>query len=102
MHYYNADNVPLGVTRNDESFFEITPYYQLVDAVDEEGKPLLEGTGIPLSERLDGPELYRKLLSEASDNYIFYESLKLLSKFNPNKDGGFSTEPLEPYHRNRF
>lgn len=70
LHYYNADNVPLGVTRNDESFFEITPYYQLVDAVDEEGNPLLEGTGIPLSERLDGPELYRKLLSEASDHSI--------------------------------
>ena len=36
------------------------------------------------------------------DYYLFYESLRMLSKFNPNRDGGFSTEPLEPYHRNRF
>ena len=70
LHYYNADNLPLGINRSDKSFFEIVPYYQLVDAVDETGNPLMEGTGIPLSERLDGPELYRKLLSEAPNHSI--------------------------------
>ena len=70
LHYYHADNVPLGINRSDKSFFEIVPYYHLVDSVDGNGKPLLEGTGIPLSERLDGPELYRKLLSEAPDRSI--------------------------------
>lgn len=91
LHYYHADNIPLGITRNDESFFEIVPYYQLVDAVDEEGKPLLEGTGVPLSERLDGPELYRKLLSEASDHSItivcigFTTNICALLKSEPDK-----------------
>ena len=70
LHYYHADNIPLGINRNDESFFEIVPYYQLADALDEKGRLLMEGTGIPLSERLDGPELYRKLLSEAPDHSI--------------------------------
>ncbi|MCQ2153850.1 MAG: hypothetical protein MJY44_04710 [Bacteroidales bacterium] len=32
-------------------------------------------------------------------NFAFYESLRLLSLYNPNKDGGFSVEVLEPYRR---
>lgn len=59
--------------------------------MDEDGKPLLEGTGIPLSERLDGPELYRKLLSEALDNSItivcigFTTNICALLKSGPDK-----------------
>jgi len=70
MHYYGADNVPLGLVEGEQQFFEIIPYYQLADSVKSDGKPLFESTGIPLSDRLPAWKLYRKLLSEAEDNSI--------------------------------
>jgi len=70
MHYYEADNVPLGLVEGEQQFFEIIPYYQLADSVKQDGKPLFESTGIPLSDRLPAWKLYRKLLSEADDNSI--------------------------------
>lgn len=70
LHYYEADNVPLGLVEGEQQFFEIIPYYQLADSVKQDGKPLYESTGIPLSERLPAWKLYRKLLSEAEDNSI--------------------------------
>ena len=27
LHYYNADNIPLGINRSDKSFFEIVPFF---------------------------------------------------------------------------
>jgi len=70
MHYYKADNVPLGLVEGEQQFFEIIPYYQLADSVKPNGKPLFESTGISLSDRLPAWKLYRKLLSEADDNSI--------------------------------
>lgn len=70
MHYYHADDIPLGFAEGDEQYFEIIPYYQLVDSLKADGTPLFEPTGIPLSERLPGWKLYRKLLSEAEDASI--------------------------------
>ncbi len=70
MHYYNADNVPLGLVEGEQQFFEMIPYYQLADSIKQDGKPLFEPTGIPLSNRLPAWKLYRKLLSEADDNSI--------------------------------
>lgn len=70
MHYYHADDIPLGTTPGEESFFEIVPYYKLVDMKDEQGNPMMQESGIPLSSRMESPELYRKILSEAPDHSV--------------------------------
>lgn len=70
LHYYKADNVPLGVLPGEEPIFEITPYYQLVDSLRADGTPLFPPTGIPMSQRLTACELYRKLLAEAEDESV--------------------------------
>jgi len=70
LHYYDADDVPLGLVEGENQYFEIIPYYQLVDMHKSDGSPLFEPTGTPLSDRLPAWELYRKLLSEAPDNSI--------------------------------
>jgi len=71
MHFYKADDVPIGLIEGEQQFFEIIPYYQLVDSLKSNGQPLFEPTGIPLSDRLPAWKLYRKLLSEADDNSIY-------------------------------
>lgn len=91
MHFYKADGVPLGLVEGESQFFEIIPYYQLVDSLKEDGTPLFEPTGIPLSERLTAWKLYRKLLSEADDNSIsivctgFLTNLGLLIDSQPDE-----------------
>ena len=70
LHYYNGDNIPLGLVEGEEEFFPITPYCQLADSLGSDGQPLFEGTGIPLTDRLPAWKLYRKLLSQAQDNSI--------------------------------
>lgn len=70
MHYYKADDVPLGLIEGEEAYFEITPYYQLADSILPDGKPLFAPTGIPLSQRLPAWKQYRKTLSEAADNSV--------------------------------
>ncbi len=70
LHYYNADDVPLGFVDGENQYFELIPYYQLIDSLKSDGTPLFEPSGIPLSERLPAWKLYRKLLSEAADNSI--------------------------------
>jgi len=79
MHFYKADAVPLGLVEGEQQFFEIIPYYQLVDSLKSDGTPLFEPTGIPLSERLPAWKLYRKLLSEAEDNSISIVSIGFLT-----------------------
>jgi len=70
MHYYKADDIPIGFVEGEEDYFDITPYYQLVDSLDSKGAPLYEPTGIPLSDRLPAWKLYRKMLAEAEDNSV--------------------------------
>lgn len=70
MHYYEADDIPLGLVEGEEQYSDIVPYYQLVDSLKSDGTPLFEPTGISLSDRLPAWKLYRKLLSEAEDSSI--------------------------------
>ena len=70
MHYYEADDIPLGLVEGETEYFNITPYRELVDSVRADGKPLFEPTGIPLTDRLPAWKLYRKLLSQAPDNSV--------------------------------
>ncbi|MDO4948941.1 MAG: nucleoside hydrolase, partial [Bacteroidales bacterium] len=70
LHYYHADDVPLGITKGEESFFEIVPYYKIADELKEDGSPLLSGTGIPIEDRLESPKLYRKILGEMPDHSV--------------------------------
>lgn len=91
MHFYKADSVPLGLVEGEQQFFEIIPYYELVDSLKADGTPLFESTGVPLSERLPAWKLYRKLLSEAKDNSItivsigFFTNLGLLIDSQPDE-----------------
>lgn len=70
MHFYKADDIPIGLVEGEAQFFEIIPYYQLVDSLKADGNPLFEPTGIPLSSRLPAWKLYRKLLGEAADGSV--------------------------------
>ena len=70
MHYYGADDIPLGLVEGEADYFDITPYRELVDSLRTDGRPLFEPTGIPLSSRLPAWKLYRKLLSEAADTSV--------------------------------
>ncbi len=70
LHYYKADDVPLGLLDGDEPIFEMIPYFQLVDSVYQDGTPWFPSTGIPLSDRLPSWKQYRKTLSEAADNSV--------------------------------
>jgi len=79
LHYYNADDVPLGLVEGEEEYFEMVPYYQLVDSLKSDGTPLFEPSPIPLSERLPAWKLYRKLLSEAEDNSITIVSVGMFT-----------------------
>lgn len=70
MHYYEADDIPLGLVEGEADYFDITPYRELVDSLRADGRPLFAPTGIPLSSRLPAWKLYRKLLSEAADTSV--------------------------------
>ena len=71
LHYYKADNVPLGLVEGEAPFDEMIPYFHLVDSTYADGTPWLPATGIPLNQRLAAWKLYRKLLSQASDNSVY-------------------------------
>ena len=68
MHYYHADDIPLGLVEGDGDLFEITPYYALADQTNEDGTPLLEGTGTDIADRPTGCEVYRETLASLPDN----------------------------------
>ncbi len=68
MHYYKADDIPLGLVRGEKDLYELMPYYQLVDETKEDGTPLLEGTGVDISERPTGSEVYRETLAKLPDH----------------------------------
>lgn len=70
LHFYKADDIPLGVLPGEEELFDMIPYYQLADSVNADGTPLFPSTGIPLSQRLPAWKLYRKLLAEAADTSV--------------------------------
>ena len=67
MHYYGADDIPLGLVEGSEDLFEITPYYMLADQTNDDGTPLLEGTGTDIADRPTGCEVYRETLSQLPD-----------------------------------
>ena len=50
-----------------EDLFEITPYYALADEKNEDGTPLLEGTGVDIASRPTGCEVYRETLAKLPD-----------------------------------
>ena len=70
MHYYKADDVPLGMIEGEGTVYEMIPYYKLVDSVYTDGTPWLPPTDIPLSDRLPAWKEYRKQLSKAADNSV--------------------------------
>ncbi len=70
LHYYCADNVPLGVVNGDNQYFEIVPYYHLCEVELADSVALYAGTGVALEERLEAWRLYRKILSEQEDNSV--------------------------------
>ena len=67
MHYYNADDVPLGLVEGSHDLFVLTPYYKLADELDGDGMPLLRGTGTDISDRPTGCEVYRETLAQLPD-----------------------------------
>ena len=70
LHYYKADDVPLGILPGTEQLFEMFPYFQLVDSLKADGTPLFPSTGIPISQRLPAWQLYRQLLADAEDQSV--------------------------------
>ncbi len=70
VHYYKADDLPLGLIEGEGDIFEMIPYFQLVDSVYADGTPWLSSTGIPLTDRLPAWKEYRKRLSLAADNSV--------------------------------
>lgn len=70
LHYYKADDTPLGLLQGEETVFEMLPYYNLVDSLKADGSPFFSYTGIPLSERMPAWQLYRKLLADAEDHSV--------------------------------
>ena len=80
MHYYKADDIPLGLVENGNQHpFECTPYYEIADLVNADNTLRFPPTDIPLSQRLSGMKLYRKLLSEAADNSVNIVCLGMLT-----------------------
>lgn len=79
LHYYKADDVPLGVLPGEAQFFEMFPYYQLVDSLKADGTPLFPATGIPLRNRLPAWKLYRKLLAEAEDRSVVIQCVGMFT-----------------------
>lgn len=75
LHYYKADNTPLGLVEGEEPIFEMVPYFQLVDSCYADGSPWLSRTGTPLSERPVAWKLYRKLLCQAEDHSVYIISI---------------------------
>ena len=67
MHYYKADDIPLGMVEGSHDLFVLTPYYSLTEETNEDGTPLLEGTGTDISDRPTGCEVYRKTLAQLPD-----------------------------------
>ena len=67
MHYYKADDIPLGLVEGSHDLFVLTPYYSLTEETNEDGTPLLEGTGTDISDRPTGCEVYRKTLAQLPD-----------------------------------
>ncbi len=70
LHFYCADDVPLGVVRGDNQYFEIVPYYHLSEVLVADSVALYPRTGIRLEDRLEAWKLYRKILSEQEDNSV--------------------------------
>ena len=68
MHYYKADDIPLGLVEGDGDLYEITPYYSLVNEKNIDGSPLLETTGIDILQRSTGWQVYRETLANLPDN----------------------------------
>ncbi len=68
MHYYKADDIPLGFVEGSHDLFVLTPYYTLADETNTDGTPLLEGTGTDISDRPTGCEVYRKTLAQMPDH----------------------------------
>ena len=80
MHYYKADDIPLGLVRSGNLHpVECTPYYEIADLVKSDNKLYFPPTDIPLSQRLSGMKLYRKLLSEAADGSVNIVCLGMLT-----------------------
>ena len=80
MHYYKADDIPLGLVRSGNLHpVECTPYYEIADLVGSDNTLLFPPTDIPLSQRLSGMKLYRKLLSEAADGNVNIVCLGMLT-----------------------
>ncbi len=67
MHYYKADDIPLGLVEGSHDLFVLTPYYTLADEKNADGTALLEGTGTNISDRPTGCEVYRKTLAQLPD-----------------------------------
>ena len=67
MHYYKADDIPLGLVEGSHDLFVLTPYYTLADEKNTDGTLLLEGTGTDISDRPTGCEVYRKTLAQLPD-----------------------------------
>ncbi len=67
MHYYKADDIPLGLVEGEGNLFEITPYYKLADEKKSDGTSLLEGTGTDIANRPTGCEVYRETLAKMPD-----------------------------------
>ncbi len=67
MHYYKADNIPIGFVEGEKDLYELTPYYTLADETNDDGTPLLEGTGVDISERPTGCQVYRETLANLPD-----------------------------------
>ena len=80
MHYYKADDIPLGLVRSGNQHpFECTPYYEIADLRNSDNTLIFPPTDIPLSQRLSGVKLYRKLLSEAADGSVNIVCLGMLT-----------------------
>ena len=91
LHYYKADDTPLGLLHGEEVLFEMIPYFNLVDSLKADGSPLFTSTGIHLSDRLPAWQLYRKLLANAADQSVMiicigkYSNLGLLLDSAPDE-----------------
>ncbi len=70
MHYYKADDIPLGFIEGEKDLYEMIPYYKLADETNEDGTPLLEGTGVDISSRPTGWQVYRETLAKLPDKSV--------------------------------
>ncbi len=67
MHYYSADDIPLGLVEGESDLHEMMPYYTLADERKADGTQLLEGTGTDIAARPTGCKLYRETLAQLPD-----------------------------------